>query len=116
MDEKDDPFVEDLLARYRPAAPDDAFRERVLAAASVRPAAAATRPPILELAAALVIAAGLHWTAVNTEKRAADLVDAVRDTAEIEATLISAGLPPEYIAWWLAAPPSAEPRPVEGES
>jgi len=110
-DERDDQAVEELLARYRPAAPDDAFRERVLAAASVPPVAAPTRPPIVELAAGLLIAAVLQWTAVSTEKRAADLVNGVRDTAEIEA-----GLPPGYTAWWLAAPPSAEPRPVEGES
>jgi len=113
MGEKDDSFVEDLLARYRPATPDDAFRERVLAAALAPPVAAATRPPIVELAAGLLISACLQWSAADRATRTVNRLDGITNTTAIEAASIDPDASRDPAAWWQSAP---EPMFPESES
>jgi hypothetical protein len=65
-DERDDRGAEALLARYRPASPPAALRDDIL---NARPAA--VRPPLLPLAAGLVLAALLQWAAAQIDARTA---------------------------------------------
>jgi len=101
--------VEALLARYRPVAPDDDFRERVLAS----PAVATPRPPLLELAAGLLICAGLQWSTADTAQRAANALDGMRNTTGVEAPVIDPDVQRGETAWSLSA---LEPAATENGS
>ena len=112
-DERDDPEMEALLARYRPAGPPDALRARVLTAASAPSSTSHTRPPIVELAAGLLISACLQWSAADTGRRTVDRLDEITPATAIEAASIHRDGPREAAAGWLSAP---EPMFPESES
>jgi hypothetical protein len=91
-EERDDREVEDLLATYRPASPSAALRDHILNASP-----AAVRPPLLPLAAGLVIAALLQWAAAQMDARTAVALPPEPD-AHVEADVLITGALPERVA------------------